>query len=273
MTFLAKLEKTVKRNNSLLCVGLDTDPKKIPKHLLDHPHPVFSFNKSIIDATHDIVACYKPNLAYYESHGTDGMRALRLTVDYIQETYDIPVIADAKRADIASTSEQYAKALFKKYHFDAVTVNPYLGLDSIEPFLSYKNRGVVVLCRTSNQSASDFQDLQIAGKNMKMYAYVAKTVVKWNTLYGNCLLVMGATHPRQIEEVRTIAKDLWFLVPGVGFQGGDMEKTLQYGLRGDRAGLLINVSRSLLYASAKKDFAETARNEAERLKNEINKHR
>lgn len=272
MTFIQKIEKSSLSNNSLLCIGLDTDSTLIPKHLLSFPHPLFSFNRAIIEATHDLVCCYKPNIAFYEAQGTVGMRALRYTIDFIHEKHpDIPVILDAKRGDIGNSDRQYAKAIFDYIGADGVTVNPYQGFDSIEPFLSYKDKGVVILCRTSNKGASDFQDLKV--KNMKLYEYIARSVVKWDKKYGNCLLVVGATWPVQMKDVRKIAKNMWFLVPGMGAQGGDLEQALKFGLRKDKSGLIINSSRSIIYAGKDKDYSQKARQAAIKLKDRINSFR
>jgi len=272
MNFIERLESAVNKNNSLLCIGLDSDVAKIPKHLVDQPHPLFSFNRAIIDATHDLVCCYKPNIAYYEAQGTKGMRSLRYTIDYLHEKYpDIPIIIDAKRGDIGESDRQYAKAVFEYIGADAVTVNPYLGLDSLEPFLTYKDKGVIILCRTSNSGAVDFQDIRV--KNMKLYEYVAKSAAKWNKQYGNCLLVVGATWPEQMKRIREIAKNMWFLVPGVGAQGGDIKNILATGLRNDKSGIIINSSRSIIYAGSGKTFPHDARTEAEKIRDTINSYR
>lgn len=272
MTFLQKLNSIIEKNNSLLCIGLDTDQEKIPQHLLKNEDPVFEFNKNIIDTTSDLVCAYKPNIAYYEKDGIEGLKALKKTVEYLQNQYPkIPIICDCKRGDIGSTSLQYAKSLFDYYQFDAVTVNPYLGFDAIEPFSQYKNKGIIVLCKTSNNGASDFQDLLI--DNNPLYLKVAEKVIEWNKKYGNFLMVMGATWPEQIEKVRKMTKDMFFLVPGVGTQGGDLGNTLKFGLTEEKSGLIINSSRGIIYAGNDKDFSQKAREKAKEMVDIINKYR
>lgn len=273
MTFLEKLNQIVEKNNSLLCIGLDTDIHHLPKHIVDTVNdPVFEFNKIIIDITADIVASYKPNIAYYEADGIDGLASLEKTLQYLRETYpDIPVILDAKRGDISSTSEHYAMAGFDFFQADALTLNPYMGKDALMPFLKRQDRGSIILCRTSNPSAQDFQELMIDGE--PLYLHVAKKVVTWQKEYQNCLLVVGATAPEQMENIREIAKDLWFLVPGVGAQGGDLAAILQAGLRKDKKGLLINASRSIIYAASDEHFALKVREAALTLRDTINNNR
>lgn len=280
MDFIQKLEKSIQKNNSLLCIGLDTDISKIPKHLLKTKDHVFNFNKSIIDNTHDLVCCYKLNIAYYSSLGVYGLQSLQKTIKYIHDHYtSIPVILDAKRGDIGNTSEQYAKEVFDVLDADAVTVNPYLGFDSLEPFLKRREKGVIILCRTSNLGASDFQDTQVAiethpkGGNRKfepLYVKVAKKIVEWNKVHKNCLMVVGATWPNELKKIRSIAKDMFFLIPGVGAQGGDLKKTLELGLTKEKSGLIIHSARGIIYASTKEDFAKMARKKAQELKDTIN---
>lgn len=272
MTFFEKLNNSIKKNNSLLCVGLDTDLKKIPRHLLTYENPVLEFNKEIINATANLVCAYKPNIAFYEAMGEDGLSILQKTIAYIQTTHpEVPVILDAKRADIGSTSDQYAQAAFGYLHADAVTLHPYLGLDSSEPFLKYKDCGIIFLCRTSNPSASEFQDLLVDGK--PLYLKVAEKVMEWDTRYHNCLMVVGATWPDQMGKIRKIAPDMFFLVPGIGSQGGDLAGILKSGLRLDKSGLIINAGRSIIYADSSKDFAVKAHDEALKLRDQINTHR
>lgn len=294
MAFLLKLEETIKNNNSLLCVGLDPDIDKIPKHLLTENDPLFEFNKQLIEATNAIVAAYKPQIAHYEKLGPKGLVSLEKSANYLREHYPkIPIILDAKRGDIGTTAEEYAKAVFDFYNVDAVTVNPYLGHDGLEPFLRREDKGIIILCRTSNPGAKDFQDLNVIlndsegskdsssfdklgtqnDKVVPLYMKVAEKIVEWNKLYGNCLMVVGATYPEEMGEVRKVAPDMFFLVPGIGAQGGDLKKTLEAGLRPDKSGLLIHSSRGIVYASSGKDFAERAREEAVKLRDEINKHR
>ncbi len=265
MKFQRKLNNAIKKNNSLLCVGLDPDLKKIPSHLFDGKDSIFEFNKIIIGATHDLVCAYKPNIAYYSALGLDGLKSLQETIKYIHGEYsDIPVILDAKRADIGNTSENYATEAFKTLDTDAVTVNPYLGFDSIEPFLKYKDKGIVLLCRTSNPGASDFQDLKI--KKEPLYIKVARKITDWDQKYKNCLMVIGATWPDELKTVRNIAPNMFFLIPGIGAQGGDLEKILKAGLTKDKSGLIISSSRGII-------FSENPRKEALKLRNEINKFR
>lgn len=272
MIFFDKLEKSIKKNNSLLCIGLDGDLARIPKHLLSAPYPLFEFNRAIIDDTSDLVCCYKPQIAYYSAAGAKGLQALKQTIEYIHDRYtSIPVLLDAKRGDIGSTAEKYTEEVFDQLHADAVTVNPYLGFDSVEPFLKRADKGIVILCRTSNPGASDFQDLIVEGK--PLYQHVAKRIVDWHQKYQNCLMVVGATWPEQLKDIREIAKDMFFLVPGVGAQGGDLKVTLTNGLRDDKSGLIISSSRGIIYAGNGKDFAKKARDETQRLKNQINTFR
>lgn len=297
MTFFEKLDTSAKKNNSLLCVGLDTDLTKIPKHLLKEENPLGAFNKAIIDSTHDLVCAYKPNSAYYEAMGERGMIHLQKTIEYIHTAYPgIPVIVDAKRADIGSTSDQYADWVFNYLKADAVTVNPYLGTDALEAFLKHKDKGIIILCRTSNPGASEFQDLLISSSseepkrsegdesrssrfanahsnNKPLYIHVAKKVVEWDKIYGNCLMVVGATWPSQMKEIREIAPSMNFLVPGIGSQGGDLESVMQAGLRSDKAGLIINAGRSIIYSGSGEDFADKARKEGLKLRDEINMFR
>lgn len=265
MSFIEKLTLATRKNKSLVCVGLDTDPELLPDKV-----GVFDFNKAIIDATADLVCAYKPNLAFYEAMGSQGIDILKRTVDYIPD--DIPVIADAKRGDIGNTARAYARAIFDVMNFDAVTVSPYLGFDSIEPFISYHDRGVFVLCRTSNTSAVDFQSLFADFENKKrpLYEIVALKASRWNT-HGNIGLVVGATYPEELRLIREDYPDMPLLIPGIGAQGGDLATTVDYGVdaRGERA--IINSSRQILYASSGKDFAEAARQAASSLRERINR--
>ncbi len=252
-----------RRNRSLLCVGLDPDPAKLPVK------DVFEFNKAIIDATADMVCAYKPNLAFYEALGVRGLQALKKTVAYIPE--NIPVIGDAKRGDIGNTAIAYARALFGYYKFDAVTLNPYLGYDSIEPFLDYKDKGVFVLCRTSNSSACDFQDL-VDNFGMKFYQSVALRAGDWNT-EGNVGLVVGATYPEELREIRKLCPEMLLLIPGIGAQGGDLESSVKYGVDGNQEKAVIVAARQVLYASKGADYAQAARKAAGGLRDIINRHR
>lgn len=265
--FHSKLNKATNKNNSLLCIGLDPDPNLLP--IKD----IALFNREIIDATKDLVCCYKPNLAFYESLGMDGLLALEQTISHIPS--DIPIIGDAKRGDIGSTAQAYAKALFDIWAFDAVTVNPYLGKDSLDPFIAYKEKGVFVLCHTSNPGASDFQELtiQVDQNAHALFEHIAKKAETWN-IYGNISLVVGATYPEQLKLVRDICPDMTILAPGIGAQGGDLSGTIHYGVNSDGTGLIINSSRGIIYASKdKNDFAKMARQAADQLRSDINIYR
>ena len=266
MNFVEKLINATRRNQSLLCIGLDTDPELLPEKM-----NVFEFNKAIIDATEDLVCAYKPNLAFYEVQGSDGFESLKNTVDYIPD--DVPVIADAKRGDIGNTAQAYARALFEHFCFDAATVNPYLGFDAIEPFLKYQEKGVLILCRTSNVSAVDFQSLhcQTGNGQRPLFEIVALKANQWNA-NGNIGLVIGATYPEELNLIRQNYPDLPLLIPGIGAQGGDLEITVRYGVdsRGEKT--IINSSRGIIYASRGADFAEAARQAALALRNQINQY-
>jgi len=262
MNFTDKLLNASRKNKSWLCIGLDPDPELMPA--VD----VLQFNKAIIEATSDLVCAYKPNLAFYEALGTEGLGILEKTIKYIPG--DIPVIADAKRGDIGNTARAYARALFSVLGFDAATVNPYLGFDSVEPFIDYQDKGVFILCRTSNKGAVDFQNLLTDG--LPLYEVVAQKAKEWNT-YGNIGLVVGATYPEELKKVRSICPEMPLLIPGIGAQGGDLASAVGCGVdaRGEKA--IINVSRQILYASKEKDFDQAARNAAEKIRNQINDHR
>jgi len=258
------IRETIQERNSMLCVGLDTDPVKIPPYLLKQDNPIYRFNRAIIDSTHDLVAAYKPNLAFYEALGLEGWAVLKQTLDYIPE--GILKIGDAKRGDIGSTAIKYAKALFD-LGFDVVTVNPYLGWDSIGPFVHDQEKGVFVLCLTSNPSAQDFQYRMVEGK--PFYQRVAEKVLEWNS-NENCGLVVGATHPEELQKIRETAQDLPFLIPGIGAQGGDLESTISGGTDGHGEMAIVNSSRGIIYASSGEDFADAARNEALKLRDAMN---
>lgn len=263
MTFQQKLDKIVKKNNSLVCVGLDSDIRKIPVFIRNGEHPQTTFNKAIIDVTHDLVCAYKLNSAFYEARGKGGVEALKLTCDYLHDNYPIiPIILDAKRADIGSTNEGYVSFAFDYLRADAITVHPYLGQEALQHFLDRKDKGIIVLCRTSNKGAGEFQNLIVDGK--PLYKLVAQKVAKnWNK-NKNCTLVVGATYPKELAEVRKIVGDeMYFLVPGIGAQGGDLQATLKAGLNSKKSGLIINSSRGII-------FAKNPRDEATKLRNEIN---
>jgi orotidine-5'-phosphate decarboxylase len=268
MKFIEKLKSASSKNNSLLCVGLDTELEKIPKFLLQGKDPIFAFNQAIIDSTKDLVCAYKPNLAFYEACGIKGLEALKKTCEYIPR--DIPIILDAKRGDIGNTSKMYAKAIFEEFKTDGVTLSPYLGEDSLSPFLEYEDKCSFILCLTSNPGAKDFQLLSFDGKSL--YKIVAEKVLSWNKK-ENCGLVVGATYPEQLKEIREIAQDLPILIPGVGAQKGDVGLTVKYGTdkNGDLA--IINSSRGIIYASSEKDFTQAAREEAKKLRDLFNSYR
>jgi orotidine-5'-phosphate decarboxylase len=262
MKFIDRLLDASRKNNSWLCIGLDPDAELMPE--VD----VLQFNKAIVESTSDLVCAYKPNLAFYEALGTEGIAVLEKTVRCIPG--DIPVIADAKRSDIGNTAKAYARALFSVLDFDAATVNPYLGFDSIEPFINYQDKGIFILCRTSNRGAADFQALLTDG--LPLYEVVAQKAGEWNA-YGNIGLVVGATYPEELKKVRSICPEMPLLIPGVGAQGGNLASAVDYGAdaRGEKA--IINVSRQILYASREKDFARAARTVAEKIRSQINDHR
>lgn len=270
MSFIDKLSAAWKSNNSLVCVGLDPDPSRFPESVAGNDEEIFDFNKSIIDATHDLVCAYKPQIAHFSAESAESQ--LESTIHYIKENYpEVPVILDAKRGDIGSTAEMYATEAFERYAADAVTVSPYLGFDSLEPFLKYKDRGVVLLCRTSNKGAADLQDLMVDG--VPLYEKVAMLAAqKWNA-NGNCLLVVGATWPEQMERIRGIVGDMPLLVPGVGAQGGEVERLVRMGRTKAGTGLIVSSSRAILYASNGEDFAQAARHETIKLRDAINQHR
>ncbi len=248
-----------------MCVGLDTDIKKIPGHLLKFPDPVFEFNKQIIDATASNCVAYKPNLAFYEAMGPAGLESLQKTIEYIPD--GIFTIADAKRGDIGNTSGLYARAFFELMHFDAVTVAPYMGEDSITPFLQYKEKWVILLALTSNQGSADFQNLMIEGKSVHLYEEVLKKSRQWGDA-ENMMYVVGATKAESLKDIRQLVPDHFLLVPGVGAQGGSLEEVAKFGMNRD-CGLLVNASRSIIYASDGNDFAVKAGEEASKLRYEM----
>ena len=260
MNFTDKLLNTSRKNKSLLCIGLDPNPDFMPK--VD----ILEFNTAIIDATSDLVCAYKPNLAFYEALGIEGLTILQKTIKHIPAS--IPIIGDAKRGDIGNTAKAYARALFSTFAFDAATVNPYLGFDSIEPFISYQDKGIFVLCRTSNPSAIDFQNLRCP-TGLPLYEMVANKAKEWN-VYGNIGLVVGATYPEELKKIRSICPEMCLLIPGIGIQGGDLTLAVGYGVDAQGKNAIINVSRRILYASRERDFAQTARNTAESIRNQIN---
>lgn len=270
MNFKEKLEKIVNKNNSLVCVGLDIDKDRMPKFLFEKSkNPYLDFNKQIINATKDLVCAYKLNMAFYEVLGKQGINILEKTIEIIPN--DIVVIIDGKRNDIGNTARKYAQSLFETLKADAVTINPYLGKDGIVPFLEYKNKCSFILCRTSNPSAIDFQDAKISGT--PLYEIVANKIKEWNTFY-NCGAVVGATYPSELKKIRCILGDeIPMLIPGIGAQGGDVEKTIKYGTNKNKKNAIINSSRGIIYADANKDFSKASRNKATHLRDEINRFR
>ncbi|TDD74009.1 orotidine-5'-phosphate decarboxylase [Flavobacterium caseinilyticum] len=266
----------IRIKKSFLCVGLDVDLEKIPQHLLALEDPIFEFNKAIIDATHDLVVSYKPNTAFYEAYGIKGWMSLQKTINYINSTYpDIFTIADAKRGDIGNTSSMYAKAFFEDLNFDSVTVAPYMGKDSVEPFLAFENKHTIMLALTSNEGAFDFQTLTTNGTRgeaersaaKELYKQVLETSKTWKNS-ENLMYVVGATKAEYFTEIRKIVPDSFLLVPGVGAQGGSLSEVCKYGMNAD-VGLLINSSRGIIYASNGTDFAEKARAEALKMQQEM----
>lgn len=253
----------IREKKSFLCVGLDSDINKIPKFLLDFEDPIFEFNKRIIDATKDLCVAYKPNIAFYESMGPRGWDTLEKTINYIPE--EIFTIADAKRGDIGNTSKMYAKTFFQYFNFDSVTVAPYMGIDSVEPFLEFEDKWVILLGLTSNKGSQDFQ--QLRSGDMPLYESVIRTSQEWGSS-SNLMYVIGATHPESFKEVRDMAKDHFFLVPGIGAQGGDLNGVVSNGLNED-CGLLINSSRGIIYSGSEKDFDLKARASAELLQSQL----
>ena len=254
----------IKEKKSFLCVGLDTDIEKIPSYLLELEDPVFEFNKKIIDATKDYCVAYKPNIAFYESMGYEGWQSLQKTLDYIPN--NIFTIADAKRGDIGNTSSMYGRAFFQKSNFDAVTVNPYMGRDSVTPFLDFKNKWVILLALTSNNGSLDFQNIEDSN-GTPLFETVLETSKQWGN-FENMMYVVGATRAEQLLEVRKIIPNHFLLVPGVGAQGGNLQNVAKYGMTSD-CGLLVNSSRGIIYAGSGIDFAEKAKLEAQKLQHEM----
>lgn len=264
-----ELVQLIHKKKSFLCVGLDTELNLIPKHLLTHDDPIFEFNKAIIDATHDLAVAYKPNLAFYESIGIKGLQSLEKTMNYLAKfKTEIFTIADAKRGDIGNTSKMYAKAFFDWLNFDSITVAPYMGEDSVTPFLDYKNKWVILLGLTSNKGSGDFQFLET--KDGQLYKSVITKAQQWASS-EQMMFVIGATHPEEIKTIRALAPDYFFLVPGVGAQGGDFEKICENGMNKE-CGLLINSARQIIYASAGENFAEAARASALQLKEKMSEY-
>ncbi len=275
-TFISKLEQRWRQGN-FVCVGLDSDYDRIPAAVKSKgsvEEALFIFNRDIIDATHDLVCAYKPNSAFYEAQGDQGLRALRRTVEYIRETYPhIPVILDAKRADIGSTNLGYVQMAFDIIGVDAITVHPYLGKEALAPFLASKEKGIIVLVKTSNPGAGEFQDLPVGDVHEPLYQVVARHVANaWN-MHGNCAIVVGATYPAELEKVRAIVGDMPILIPGIGAQGGEIAAIVSAGKNSRGWGMIISASRSIIFSSKGDDFARAAREATEQLRTEINKYR
>ena len=260
MKFADKLLAASRNNHSLLCIGLDPDPARMPQM------SIAEFNKAIIAATSELVCAYKPNLAFYEALGIPGLEALEQTIDYIPD--HIPIIGDAKRGDIGNTAKAYARGLFEAFSFDAATINPYLGFDAVEPFLKFEDKGIFILCRTSNPGAADFQDLTGAD-GRPLYEIVARKAREWNTA-SNIGLVVGATYPQELKKIRQLCPDMPILIPGIGAQGGDLVQAITDGVDAQGEKAIIAVSRQVLYASPGKDFAEAAKRAAQDIRDKIN---
>jgi orotidine-5'-phosphate decarboxylase len=305
MNFQQQLDAAIENNNSLLCVGLDPVLGKLPQHLQKTEFPFFTFNKALIDATHDLVCAYKPNSAFYEALGEKGIGELKKTCDYIKTQYpEIPIILDAKRGDIGSTNAGYVSYCFDYLHVDAVTLQPYLGREALNPFLQHKEKGLIILCKTSNPGSGEFQSLPVIlnaseesysterdpstslrfpdpglpspkgrAQDDRLYKIIAKNVAKhWNT-NQNCFLVVGATYPEELAEVRKIVGDMTLLVPGLGSQGGEVGPMMEAGLNSKKKGMIINSSREVIYAGDGEDFAEKLRDKSQQLRDTINRYR
>jgi orotidine-5'-phosphate decarboxylase len=270
MKFLQQLQAAWRRNDSLVCVGLDPELERFPAQLSGQDSAIFQFNRAIIDATADLVCAYKPQIAHYAAYAAEDQ--LARTIEYIHQHHPgIPVILDSKRGDVGNTAQRYAIEAFERYGADAVTVNPYLGTDSLQPFLSYQDRGVIVLCRTSNPGAGDLQDLPTGGR--KLFEVVAQLAAsRWNA-HGNCALVVGATYPRELAQVRALVGDMPLLVPGVGAQGGDVQAVVTHGQTAAGDGLIVSSSRAILYAAGDASWVDAARSAARTLRDQINQHR
>ncbi len=262
-----ELVKQIKEKNSFLCVGLDTDLKKVPQHLLNEENPIFCFNKAIIDATAPYCVAYKPNLAFYEAYGIEGMKAFEQTISYLKSSYPNHfIIADAKRGDIGNTSAMYARTFFEAYNVDSLTVAPYMGEDSVTPFLAYKNKWVILLALTSNKGSADFQ-LMADAQGERLFEKVLKTSLQWGN-EENMMYVVGATQGHMFEDIRRLVPNHFLLVPGVGAQGGSLEEVCRYGMTPDCA-LLVNSSRGIIYASNGPDYAQAAAQAAQALQQQM----
>ncbi|MBT8307961.1 MAG: orotidine-5'-phosphate decarboxylase [Maribacter sp.] len=261
-----QLVEQIHKKQSFLCIGLDTDLTKIPDYLLAEEDPIFAFNKAIIDATHHLCVAYKPNTAFYEAYGLKGWQALEKTINYLNDHYpELFTIADAKRGDIGNTSTQYAKAFFEELEFDSITIAPYMGKDSVEPFLAFEKKHTILLALTSNEGAYDFQTSSVDG--IELYKKVLKTSLTYKNAQ-NLMYVVGATKANHLADIRQIVPDSFLLIPGVGAQGGSLKEVCQYGMN-DKIGLLINSSRGIIYASKSKNFAQEAAKKAEVLQQQM----
>jgi len=275
MDFITALKNRWSSANSLVCVGLDPEPSKFPAIFASDPDAIFSFCRDIADATAKFACCFKPQIAHFAAHAAED--ALQRLIAHIHANHPgIPVILDAKRGDIGSTAQHYASEAFDRYGADAVTANPYLGRDSVQPFLDRTDKGVVILCHTSNAGARDFQDVAVRGADgadRPLYQHVAQTVARdWNA-HGNCALVVGATYPEELKKVRAIVGNMPLLIPGIGAQGGNIEAVIRHGKTSDGTGLIVSSSRAILYASGGHDHAEAAGDAAKLLRDEINRYR
>ena len=271
MKFVEQLKAAWARNDSLVCVGLDPELEKFPDELAGVASPIFQFNRAIVDATADLVCAYKPQFAHYAAYEAEDQ--LERTIEYIHQHHPgIPVILDSKRGDVGNTANRYAIEAFERYGADAVTVNPYLGTDSLEPFLAYEDRGVIVLCRTSNPGAADLQDLDTAGGKLFEAVVAQLAAGRWNSR-GNCALVVGATYPKELARVRALTGDMPFLVPGVGARGGDVQAVVSNGQTAAGDGLMVSSSRAILYAASDDTWIEAARTATRSLRDQINRHR
>ncbi len=271
-TFSEKLAASIQQQNSLVCVGLDSELAKLPHHLKTAAHPQFTFNTAIVEATHDLVSSYKLNTAFYEARGEQGIVELKMTCDYLRERYPALVtILDAKRADIGNTNNGYVAFIFDYLGADAITLHPYLGREALQPFLDRKDKGSIILCRTSNPGSGELQDLVVEGE--PLYQRVARKVAtEWNT-NGNCALVVGATYPAEMQLVRDIAPTLPLLIPGIGAQGGEVAATVKAGTDQTGGGAMIHSARGIIFASSGTDFAQEARKATEILQYEVNQYR
>lgn len=271
-SFALRLQNAVSANDSLVCVGLDPDLTKLPSSFEKTPESLFAFNKAIIDATHDLVCAYKPNSAFYEAHGAVGIEQLKKTCDYLHETYPgIPIILDAKRGDIGNTNRGYAQFAYEYLGVDTLTVHPYQGIGALTAFIEHAGRGIIVLCHMSNPEAKEFQELESQGK--PIYMHVAEACVALHAANANVAMVVGATYPQELQKLRREIGDMNLLIPGVGAQGGSVKEVVENGINSIGAGLIISASRSVIYASGGDDFADAARQEAQKMRDEINKYR